>query len=176
MKALFKILLLLTVTWSGVLSAKQPNVSREVFLQSVFGQQVPQSKTLWLTKETKQQVEKILHHPSNALRYRYWQQGEKSVWIMNEIGKEKPITIAVVLHGDTIEQVKILAFRESRGWEVQHKFFTKQYVGVSLNPDKKNHKLSKRIDGITGATLSVNAVNKVARIALFLQQQTRVNG
>ncbi|MCV6604514.1 MAG: FMN-binding protein, partial [Porticoccaceae bacterium] len=69
-----------------------------------------------------------------------------------------------------IEQVKILEFRESRGWEVRYPFFTKQFIGVGL-AHKKRYRLDSHIDGITGATLSVRAVKKVATLALFFHRQ-----
>jgi len=31
------------------------------------------------------------------MRTRYWQSDNQSVWIINEIGKTKPITVAVVI-------------------------------------------------------------------------------
>ncbi|MEH6529369.1 MAG: FMN-binding protein, partial [Porticoccus sp.] len=108
-----------------------------------------------------------------GLRVRYWRLGTKTVWIMEEIGKELPITIGVAVNQGSInqgsvEQVKILAFRESRGWEVRYPAFTAQYLGVQMTPGKK---LDTHIDGITGATLSVRAVTKVATLALFYHQQ-----
>ena len=99
---------------------------------------------------------------------RYWQSGTTSAWIMDEIGKELPITIGVVIRDNQIAQIKILAFRESRGWEVRYAAFTDQYLNVKITTDLG---LDKHIDGITGATLSVRAVNKVATLALFFHQQ-----
>ena len=58
-----------------------------------------------------------------------------------------------------------MAFRESRGWEIRHDFFTAQYRGLGLAADGA---LSREVDGITGATLSVRAVNRAARLALWL--------
>lgn len=83
---------------------------------------------------------------------------------MEEIGKELPITIGVVINQNQVEQVKILAFRESRGWEVRYPAFTAQYRDVKITPDNK---LDAHIDGITGATLSVRAVSKVTTLALY---------
>jgi Na+-translocating ferredoxin:NAD+ oxidoreductase RnfG subunit len=57
-----------------------------------------------------------------------------------------------------------LAFRESRGWEIRYPFFTKQFDQVSLT---QKQKLNKTIDNITGATLSVRAVRKLAQLALI---------
>jgi Na+-translocating ferredoxin:NAD+ oxidoreductase RnfG subunit len=61
----------------------------------------------------------------------------------------------------------VLEFRESRGWEVRYPFFTDQFVEAKLD---QNERLDRNIDGITGATLSVNAVTRIARIALFLHE------
>lgn len=142
--------------------------SSEDFLQQVFGKSTPKSKTFWLTGERKTLTANILQHPPAKLRQRYWQHGDRSVWVMDEIGKEKPITVAVVVNGQEIEQVKVLAFRESRGWEVRYPFFMKQYKGLSLKgPRTGDNSLSDSIDNITGATLSVRAVNKLARLALL---------
>ena len=84
---------------------------------------------------------------------------------MDEIGKEKLITAGFVINNGQIEQVKILIFRESRGWEVRHDFFIDQFKQAKL---KDNHQLDKNIDNISGATLSVRAVRKLAQIALLL--------
>ncbi|MEO1898962.1 MAG: FMN-binding protein, partial [Methylococcales bacterium] len=60
--------------------------------------------------------------------------------------------------------LKVLAFRESRGWEVKHDFFTDQFKQNTLD---SHLKLTQAIDGISGATLSVRALTKTARLALF---------
>ena len=66
-----------------------------------------------------------------------------------------------------ILEVKVLIFRESRGWEVKYPFFTDQFKGATLVSDNN---LDRKIDGITGATLSVNALTKLGRIALLLHK------
>ncbi|EEB78686.1 hypothetical protein GPB2148_1584 [marine gamma proteobacterium HTCC2148] len=66
-----------------------------------------------------------------------------------------------------METVRILAFRESRGWEVKYPYFTEQFSGATAD---ENNRLDRRIDGITGATLSVNAVQKVVRWAVYLDR------
>ena len=140
----------------------------QAFLEEVFGQPLPAVKTVWLSGELKQRVESILGHNYPALRLRYWMQGSRSAWILEEIGKEKPISVGLVIEGETIERVKVLAFRESRGWEIKYPFFTDQFHGVALT---NGQQLSKPIDGITGATLSVRAVTRLARMALLLHAQ-----
>jgi hypothetical protein len=66
----------------------------------------------------------------------------------------------------------VLEFRESRGWEIRYPFFTDQYAGTELND---NDGIDRAIDGITGATLSVNAANKVVRVALICDESLRLS-
>ena len=138
------------------------------FIDQVFDKNPPKPEVLWLDKALKEKVAGILDHNYSGLRIRYWQKDKKSAWILDEIGKEKPITAGIVINDGKIEQLKILAFRESRGWEVRHDFFTSQFTQASLKDDQQ---LDKKIDNISGATLSVRAVSKLARIALLLDQQ-----
>ncbi|MCW8854886.1 MAG: FMN-binding protein [Gammaproteobacteria bacterium] len=138
------------------------------FVAESFSGQPPEAKVLQLTDELKQTIEDILQHKYKGRRVRYWQQNNKTVWVLNEIGKKKPITTGIVIEDNKISHIKVLIFRESRGWEVKHTFFTKQYIDTSLSD---NTKLDRSIDGISGATLSVRALTKQARIALFLHHK-----
>lgn len=153
---------------SGLSWARGVYLTEEAFLQEAFGSRVPTAGKYWLTEADRETAEKILYHPLPGLRVRYWRQAARSAWIFDEIGKTEPITIGVVVEGQAIRQVQILEFRESRGWEVKYPFFRDQFVGATLHAPQQ---LSKNIDGITGATLSVNAVKKVAILALYLHEQ-----
>jgi len=154
----------------GSLSALAGGVYQEPaeFIDQVFDKNPPKAEVLWLDKTLKEKIADILDHSYNGLRVRYWQQEKRSAWILEEIGKEKPITAGIVINDGKIEQLKILAFRESRGWEVKHDFFTSQFKQAGLKDDQQ---LDKKIDNISGATMSVRAVSKLARIALLLDQQ-----
>jgi hypothetical protein len=152
---------------STLVAAKQ-YLSSEDFINQTFNSATPKPKLLWLSKTIKPSVKAILGHKPGFLRTRYWQQDKKSVWILEEIGKTKLITIGIVINNDKIEQIKVLAFRESRGWEVKHTFFTDQFKQLSLNSDLK---LDQAIDGIAGATLSVKALTRIARLALYFDRQ-----
>ncbi|MGB2002117.1 MAG: FMN-binding protein [Porticoccaceae bacterium] len=138
------------------------------FIAETFAPETAKPGVLWLNGNIRQQAQNILDRPITGLRVRYHIAGGKTAWILEEIGKEMPITIGVVIHQDKIEQVKILAYRESRGGEVRYPAYTAQYLGASLTD---NHRLNQNIDGITGATLSVWAVNKVAALALYYHSQ-----
>ncbi len=137
------------------------------FINQVFDNKPPKADVLWLDKEVKQQIVNILDHKYKGLRIRYWQQDKKTAWVLEETGKEKLITTGIVINNDQIELVKVLVFRESRGWEVRHDFFTDQFKQAKL---KDRHQLDKTIDNISGATLSVRAVRKLATIALLLDK------
>lgn len=143
------------------------------FLAENFQPSAPPVSSLWLTPELKKAASKILDRNVRGIRVRYWKDENKTAWVMEEIGKELPITIGIVVKGvdqdSYIDQLKILAFRESRGWEVRYPAFTAQYYNVKITTP--NYKLDQHIDGITGATLSVRAVTKAARLALFYHQQ-----
>lgn len=137
------------------------------FIQQVFDNNPPKADVLWLDKDLKKQISHILDHKYKGLRVRYWLKGKRSAWILEETGKDKLITTGIVINNRRIEQVKVLVFRESRGWEVRHDFFTNQFKQAALKTDTR---LDKTIDNISGATLSVRAIKKLARIALLLDE------
>ena len=143
------------------------------FLATAFPGGPPGSSTLWVRGDLRAEIESVLGHPFGSLRVRYWQDGATSAWILDEIGKELPITIGVTVTAGEIGQVRILEFRESRGWEVRYPFFTDQFRRARLVADGK---LDRKIDGITGATLSVKAVTRIARVALLLHETVSTAG
>ena len=138
------------------------------YLQSVFPADMPEAKTLWVTGDVRDAVEHMLDHRFASLRVRYWYDGARSAWILDEIGKELPITIGVAVADGAIDNVRVLEFRESRGWEVRYPFFTDQFSNARLGSDQR---LDRKIDGISGATLSVRAVTRIASIVLLLHDQ-----
>ena len=124
----------------------------EAFIHEVFDGHPPSSEVLWITRSLREQITQILQHAPDALRVRYWGEKHRTVWILDEIGKERPITVGLVVDNGRLKTVKVLAFRESRGWEVRYPFFTDQFKDVGLSGDNE---LDQTIDGISGATLSV---------------------
>lgn len=141
------------------------------FVANAFaGRSPPPVKTLWLSGDVQQRLNKIFDRPYQSLRVRYWQQEAKTAWVLEEIGKELPITLGIVVNAGAIEQIRVLTYRETRGAEVRHPFFTEQFEGALLGTEDV---LDRRIDGITGATLSVRAVTRVAEAALVLAESVR---
>lgn len=148
-------------------TAQAENIYQEPneFIAEAFSGAPPAPQVLWLTGPLRNQVQTILDHPPAALRIRYWTQDGRSAWVLEEIGKERPITVGIVVNSSGIERIKVLVFRESRGWEVRYPFFTDQFHGAALD---RSLALDRHIDGISGATLSVRALKKLARVALLL--------
>lgn len=138
------------------------------FVAQAFGQHPPEARVFWLRDEAGDIVKHILGHPYRNRRLRYWMKDHRSVWVLEEIGKKQPITTGIIVDHGRIEKIKVLVFRESRGWEVRYPFFTDQFKHAGL---VREQRLDKTIDGISGATLSVRAVKKLARMALYLHQQ-----
>lgn len=139
------------------------------FLQRAFGHSPPEASMVWLSGERKTTVRQLLGHDYPALRLRYWCQEYRSAWILDEVGKELPITVGVIVDNDYIQSLRVLTYRENRGGEVTTAAFTDQFNGISLNTDGA---LAARIDGISGATLSVQALKRLATMALFLHDNT----
>jgi hypothetical protein len=165
---LLAVLLLLPVSASA-----QTFQEPDAFLQETFSNNVPEPELLNVTPDMQREIARILRRSYRAQRLRYWREGSRTAWILEEIGRYRPITVGLVVSGGALETVRVLIFRESHGWEVRHDFFTDQFKGLTLDEQSN---LSGRIDGISGATLSVNALRNLARFALYLDRTVRSAG
>jgi hypothetical protein len=155
--------------WVSHAHAERVYQQPDAFVAEAFKAQPPAPAVLWLTGKLKAEVRAILDHDYPAMRLRYWGENGRSVWVLDEIGKESPITVGIVVENNRIAQMRVLVFRESRGWEVESPAFIRQYLGAALTSDQT---LDRHIDGISGATLSVRALSKLSRLALLLHRQT----
>lgn len=166
----YYLILLVNFCLSFSLVAQEVYLTPEKFINHAFKGESPTVNVVWLTADDNKDIEDILSHKYQRLRIRYWQIENNLVWILDEIGKEKPITIAVHVKDQQIAELKVLTYRESRGDEVRHEFFTSQFISAKLSDDNM---LDTHIDGITGATMSVRALSKVARLALWLNKKVQ---
>ena len=137
------------------------------FLTQAFDGEIPDQKKFWVTKAYKADIRDIMERDLGVLRVGYWRRDDRTAWILEEIGKVHPITTGLIVEGGALLGVTVLIYRESRGWEVRNDFFTDQFVGARLVADRD---LDRAIDGISGATLSVRALTKLARLALYLHE------
>lgn len=160
--------LLALVLLAGAAPARAGMALDDFLAQSFAPAAAPAPAMLWLTPPLKQRAAAILGHDFAGLRTRYWRQGERTAWVLEEVGKEQPITMGVVVEKGQILNIEVLAYRESRGGEIRHGFFRRQFERAALQPGDK---LDRPIDGITGATLSVGAMTRIARLALAFHDE-----
>lgn len=159
--------LLLAFTPAAACFGEDVYLEPEVFIDECLGEDSSQD-VVWLTKEIKDDLANILGRPFKGMRVRYWTNKESTVWVLEEIGKVKLITAGFHVQDDTLQRVEVLIYRESHGWEVRYPFFSKQFKGLKLD---KKLRLNGNIDGISGATLSVDAITRLSRAALYLHQK-----
>lgn len=126
---------------------------------------IPKPQRLWIDKDKQKNIKKTFNPSQIKLSYRYWQIGDKTIWVLDEIGKERNITTGIVIENNVVQSVEVITYRESRGGQVQSNRFTNQYQNKTINSN-----LIKEVDSISGATLSVNAINKQVKLALYLNQ------
>ncbi len=82
----------------------------------------------------------------------------------NVYGKAQPITFLTIFTLDgKIHSNHIIKYREEHGGQVANEAWNKQFVGMDNNSDIKSN-----VDGISGATISVNAVKKGVQKLLLL--------
>jgi len=140
------------------------------FVKAQFGGTVPKAGVQTLTAAMQTRISKMNGGKYGATRVRYWSKGDKTVYILNDIGKTQPITTGYVIEAGKLTTVKVLIYRESHGSEVRNTYFTKQFKTVTLGA---NGRLSKKPRNIAGATLSVRSLTRMARVALFLHSQKK---
>lgn len=158
-------LVVIVLSWPALLCAASVYETNTEFLARAFSSSPPEPSVIWLSGERKSTVRQLLGHDYPAMRIRYWCKGGRSAWVVDEIGKELPITVGVVIDQDFIRSLRVLTYRENRGGEVVTPAFTDQFNGSVL---VRNDILDRTIDGISGATLSVQALTRLARMALYL--------
>ena len=129
-----------------------------------------QAGSVTISGAAAESIRTILGRNYQSSRVRYWKSGNRTAWVLEHIGKFKPITTGIIVDGGKIDTVKVLIYREKIGWEVQRAAFTRQFRNASVRDDRRRT-LSKRINGISGATLSVNALEKLSRVALVLHKE-----
>lgn len=138
------------------------NIKPEVFLEEVFGGEVPVAQSVAVGGTPVQLIQPL------PARMRYWRANGKTVWIFDELGKDGylPTTCAFVVKDASIERAKVLIYRESRGEQIGQPSFLQQLVGAKAS----GAGIDKPVDNISGATYSVKMMQRMARTALALDQ------
>lgn len=155
-------LLIATPAW-----ADEVVLAPEKFLADAFDGAPPPAQQLWLDNATQARLKPIFGHSYPAARVRYWRVGDRIAWILEDTGKEFPITAGFVVKAGAIDTARLLIYRETRGDEIRNPGFLRQFSGARL----KDGELAGGVDGISGATLSVEAMRRMARAALVLSTE-----
>ena len=77
--------------------------------------------------------------------------------------------MGIIIDDGYIKNLRVMTYRENRGGEVSTPSFTDQFINAEL---EENNTLDVAIDGISGATLSVRSLTRLATMALFLHAES----
>lgn len=138
-------------------------LTQDEALQKAF----PKADTLWSTlwtptEKQRRQIERRLGWRLEEPHFTIFQAQKNNIplgvaVIAEQVGLYKPITFLVKVDPQgQADGVWIMVYRESRGGEVRRQRFLTQYKGKKTNDPIR---INRDIIGITGATLSVRALN-----------------
>ena len=120
-----------------------------------------------ISKEIHQKLKEIsgIHHPLSTNRF--WLAGDGSWFIVDEVvGKHEMITYALGINPDgKIQEIQILQYNETYGYEVREKSWRSQFENKSMHEEIR---LNKDILNISGATLSCKHVTDGVRRLMAL--------
>ena len=122
--------------------------------------EIASAATLNITPQMNARIKGIMGH-SIGRSVRYRKSGGSTIWVLNRIGKVKPITAQFTVSGGRISSARVLAYRESHGHEVKRSSFLGRLRSSCNAPN------------ISGATLSVNSMRRMCRLAKYLHSLAR---
>jgi len=140
---------------------------KSLYLEKIFQGPPPEPGYLWIKPSIRPKIEAVIMHGYNGFRIKYWDKNEKTVWILEDIAKEKPVCVGIITYQEKIISLDIIFSNGKWGKQIQNINFINQFENVEI--DEKGI-LNKNIDGISGATLSVNVVSRLAQLALLLDK------
>ena len=144
----------------------------KVFITSQFGDSVSiKMNTLKLNAVVKSQLQNTARQAFYRDELYYWtiSQNDSTLahaFLDNVLGKSMPITFLVLFNteGEIISS-EVIKYREAYGGEVGNKNWLAQFTNST---DTSQFKVGKNIDGISGATISVNSLTKgIQKIAIL---------
>ncbi|MDE0853565.1 MAG: FMN-binding protein [Nevskia sp.] len=144
--------------------------TQDAFLAETFGAAVPAPRFLDLDGTAQSQINAALGHNYQQARLRYWKGNGKTAWVIEDKGKEgyQLTTAAFAVKGGAIDIARVLIYRESHGEEVAQAAFLNKFTGAHA----VGGKLDRSIDSISGATLSVLMMQRMAAAAIALDALT----
>lgn len=136
----------------------------EEFLDNAFEGNAPAPQILELGSDEQSTIQAAFGRSFPKPRLRYWAANGKTAWIFDALGKEgyQPTTSGFVVQDGQVLTARVLTYRESRGEEVGETFFLEQLEGARA----EGKGLDQPVDNITGATESVDMMQRMARTAI----------
>ena len=146
----------------------------EEYINSAYGKDIQVNFIKWNPTQDR----KILFEKKARLRFMFdhiyvWEitRSDTIVGIAildNVLGKSLPITFLSCFNFDgKLIRAHIVKYREDYGYEVGNKRWLNQFIGLDVNSD---FIIGKNIDGISGATISVNSVTRgINRSAIIVE-------
>ncbi len=138
------------------------------YISTALGKKPEKPGVIWITKDIRPDIRVILRKKIFPLRYRYYRNEDRTVWILAVVGRTMPITAGITIEAGKILDLTVLTYRESRGSEIRFPAYSNQFNDAELT---EKLRLSKPINGISGATMSTNAMKKASRLALYLHNK-----
>jgi len=143
---------------------------RILFLMRTFRGAVPEPENIWITSTVRPVIEEILLREYKGLRIKYWQNNDQAVWILEETVKDATVCAGIVVSQEKIQKMEILSAEGRYGARLKNEKFTDQFKNVGYDENKR---LTRSIDGISGATISVDTVSRLVQLALALDSIQR---
>lgn len=131
---------------------------------------LPPRASIAVTGEVAKVCSEIVGGDYAAKRITYYTDLKQSLWVLQAPGKHGLITAGYALSRGRIHEVRVLVDRERRGRAIRSSRYLRQYRGIGLG---QQNRMTGRIDGITGATVSATAIEKMALLALRLDAIVR---
>ncbi len=136
------------------------------FLTEAFGSAPPAPKVLALDAAAQGKLSATFGRAYPQSQLRYWKAGGRSAWILDDLGKAgyQLTTSGFVVKDGAIDFARVLIYRESRGEQIAEASWLKKISGAKI----AGAKLDRTVDNISGATLSVKMMERMAATALLL--------
>lgn len=136
------------------------------FLTEAFGATPPPPRVLMLDAAAQARIGVAFGRAYPQAQIRYWKADGRSAWILDDIGKVgyQLTTSGFVVKDGAIDFARVLIYRESRGEQIAEASWLKKISGARVSGGS----LNRTIDNISGATLSVKMMERMAATALLL--------
>jgi hypothetical protein len=136
------------------------------FLAEAFGATPPPPKVLVLDASAQARLSVAFGRNYPQAQIRYWRANGRTAWILDDLGKVgyQLTTSGFVVKDKAIDFARVLIYRESRGEQIAEASFLKKIAGARY----AGSGLDRTVDNISGATLSVKMMERMAAAALVL--------